>query len=66
MEGMEGSMSLSRGLLIAPGPSGREREQVRAAVFANNQFQYVYSVSALRSVSDGKDYYFVSRERVPP
>ena len=61
-------MSASRGLLIVlSGPSGGGKGTVRAAVFANNQFQYVYSVSATTRAQrpgevDGKDYYFVSRE----
>ena len=61
-------MSESRGLLIVlSGPSGVGKGTVRAAVFANNQFQYVYSVSATTRAQrpgevDGKDYYFVSRE----
>ena len=61
-------MSASRGLLIVlSGPSGVGKGTVRAAVFANNQFQYVYSVSATTRAQrpgevDGKDYYFVSSE----
>ena len=61
-------MSARRGLLIVvSGPSGVGKGTVRAAVFANNQFQYVYSVSATTRAQrpgevDGKDYYFVSRE----
>ena len=61
-------MSASRGLLIVlSGPSGVGKGTVRAAVFANNQFQYVYSVSATTRAQrpgevGGKDYYFVSRE----
>ena len=61
-------MSASRGLLIVlSGPSGVGKGTVRAAVFANNQFQYVYSVSATTRAQrpgevDGKDDYFVSRE----
>ena len=61
-------MSASRGLLIVlSGPSGVGKGTVRAAVFANNQFQYGYSVSATTRAQrpgevDGKDYYFVSRE----
>lgn len=61
-------MSASRGLLIVlSGPSGVGKGTVRAAVFANNQFQYVYSVSATTRAQrpgevDGKDYYFVSRD----
>ena len=61
-------MSASRGLLIVlSGPSGVGKGTVRAAVFANNQFQYVYSVSATTRAQrpgevDGKDYYFVRRE----
>ena len=61
-------MSASRGLLIVlSGPSGVGKGTVRAAVFANNQFQYVYSVSATTRAQrpgevDGQDYYFVSRE----
>ena len=61
-------MSASRRLLIVlSGPSGVGKGTVRAAVFANNQFQYVYSVSATTRAQrpgevDGKDYYFVSRE----
>ncbi len=57
-------MSASRGLLIVlSGPSGVGKGTVRAAVFANNQFQYVYSVSATTRAQrpgevDGKDYYF--------
>ena len=61
-------MSASRGLLIVlSGPSGVGKGTVRAAVFANNQFQYVYSVSATTRAQrpgevDGKDYYFASPE----
>ena len=55
-------MSASRGLLIVlSGPSGVGKGTVRAAVFANNQFQYVYSVSATTRAQrpgevDGKEF----------
>lgn len=58
----------TRGLLIVlSGPSGVGKGTVRAAVFKNNIFNYVYSVSATTRAMrpgevDGKDYYFVSRE----
>lgn len=61
-------MSKTRGLLIVlSGPSGVGKGTVRAAVFAENTFQYVYSVSATTRTMrpgevDGKDYYFVTRD----
>ncbi|MCW6660665.1 guanylate kinase [Aerococcaceae bacterium NML201209] len=61
-------MANTRGLLIVlSGPSGVGKGTVRAAVFKNNIFNYVYSVSATTRAMrpgevDGKDYYFVSRE----
>lgn len=61
-------MTQQRGLLIIlSGPSGVGKGTVRAAIFENNQFNYVYSVSATTRNSrpgeiDGVDYFFVSRE----
>lgn len=61
-------MTQQRGLLIIlSGPSGVGKGTVRAAIFENNRFNYVYSVSATTRNSrpgevDGVDYYFVSRE----
>ncbi|MBF6626067.1 guanylate kinase [Aerococcaceae bacterium zg-BR9] len=61
-------MSQQRGLLIIlSGPSGVGKGTVRAAIFKNNRFNYVYSVSATTRQSrpgevDGVDYHFVSRE----
>lgn len=61
-------MSQQRGLLIIlSGPSGVGKGTVRAAIFKENLFNYVYSVSATTRKSrpgevDGTDYYFVSRE----
>lgn len=61
-------MVKTRGLLIVlSGPSGVGKGTVRAAVFKNNIFNYVYSVSATTRQMrpgevDGKDYYFVKRE----
>ncbi|WP_124057650.1 guanylate kinase [Vaginisenegalia massiliensis] len=61
-------MVATRGLLIVlSGPSGVGKGTVRSAIFKNNPFNYVYSVSATTRQSrpgeiDGKDYYFVSRE----
>ena len=57
-------MVKTRGLLIVlSGPSGVGKGTVRAAVFKNNIFNYVYSVSATTRQMrpgevDGKDYYF--------
>lgn len=62
-------MTQQRGLLIIlSGPSGVGKGTVRAAIFKNNQFNYVYSVSATTrqqrpGEQDGVDYYFVSREQ---
>lgn len=62
-------MSGSRGLLIIlSGPSGVGKGTVRAAIFENNLYNYVYSVSATTrkmrtGEADGVDYYFVSREK---
>lgn len=61
-------MSDTRGLLIVlSGPSGVGKGTVRAAIFKNNIYNYVYSVSAttrqMRTGEvDGVDYYFTSRE----
>ena len=61
-------MASTRGLLIVlSGPSGVGKGTVRAAIFKNNIFNYVYSVSATTRESrpgeqDGVDYYFVSRD----
>ncbi|UUX35535.1 guanylate kinase [Fundicoccus culcitae] len=58
----------ARGLLIVlSGPSGVGKGTVRSAIFENNPFNYVYSVSATTRKKregevDGKDYHFVSRE----
>lgn len=57
-----------RGLLIVlSGPSGVGKGTVRAAVFENNDYNYVYSVSATTRSSrpgekHGEDYFFLSRE----
>lgn len=62
-------MSQQRGLLIIlSGPSGVGKGTVRAAIFKNNEYNYVYSVSATTRKSrpgevDGVDYHFVSREQ---
>ncbi|WP_338489194.1 guanylate kinase [Ruoffia tabacinasalis] len=61
-------MSDTRGLLIVlSGPSGVGKGTVRAAIFKNNIYNYVYSVSATTRQMrpgevDGVDYYFTSRE----
>lgn len=61
-------MTNQRGLLIVlSGPSGVGKGTVRAAIFNENDVDYVYSVSATtrqmrEGEVDGKDYYFVSRE----
>ncbi len=61
-------MTKQRGLLvILSGPSGVGKGTVRAAVFKQEDCEYVYSVSATtRSARpgeiDGKDYFFVKRE----
>lgn len=61
-------MASTRGLLIVlSGPSGVGKGTVRAAIFKENTFNYVYSVSATTRTKrpgeqDGVDYYFVSRE----
>ena len=62
-------MTQQRGLLIIlSGPSGVGKGTVRAAIFKDNKFNYVYSVSATTRQSrpgevDGVDYYFVSKEQ---
>lgn len=62
-------MSDTRGLLIVlSGPSGVGKGTVRAAIFKNNIYNYVYSVSATTRQMrpgevDGVDYYFVSKEQ---
>lgn len=61
-------MNDTRGLLIVlSGPSGVGKGTVRAAIFKNNIYNYVYSVSATtRNMRpgevDGVDYHFTSRE----
>ena len=61
-------MSKTRGLLIVlSGPSGVGKGTVRAAIFEDNPYGYVYSVSATtrkmrQGEEDGKDYYFISKE----
>lgn len=61
-------MSETRGLLIVlSGPSGVGKGTVRAAIFEDNRYGYVYSVSATtRKIRpgevDGKDYHFISRQ----
>ncbi|GAB7232848.1 guanylate kinase [Facklamia hominis] len=61
-------MTKQRGLLvILSGPSGVGKGTIRAAVFKQEDCEYVYSVSATtRSARpgeiDGKDYFFVKRE----
>ncbi|MGO4936604.1 guanylate kinase [Fundicoccus sp. Sow4_H7] len=58
----------TRGLLIVlSGPSGVGKGTVRSAIFKDNPFKYVYSVSATtrqmrEGEVDGKDYHFVNRE----
>lgn len=65
---LEVSMNDTRGLLIVlSGPSGVGKGTVRAAIFKNNIYNYVYSVSATtRNMRpgevDGVDYHFTSRE----
>lgn len=60
-------MTQQRGLLIIlSGPSGVGKGTVRAAIFKNNPFNYVYSVSATTrskrpGEKDGVDYHFVTR-----
>ncbi|EFR31024.1 guanylate kinase [Eremococcus coleocola] len=60
-------MTDRRGLLIVlSGPSGVGKGTVRAAIFENNIFNYVYSVSATTrkmrpGEQDGVDYYYVTR-----
>lgn len=62
-------MASTRGLLIVlSGPSGVGKGTVRAAIFKENTFNYVYSVSATTRESrpgevDGVDYYFVSKDK---
>ena len=62
-------MTQQRGLLIIlSGPSGVGKGTVRAAIFKDNKFNYVYSVSATTRQRrpgevDGVDYYFVSKEQ---
>nr|WP_276934404.1 guanylate kinase [Globicatella sulfidifaciens] len=62
-------MTQQRGLLIIlSGPSGVGKGTVRAAIFKDNKFNYVYSVSATTRERrpgevDGVDYYFVSKEQ---
>lgn len=61
-------MTQTRGLLIVlSGPSGVGKGTVRAAIFENNQYNYVYSISATTrhmrpGEENGKDYHFISRE----
>ena len=61
-------MTKQRGLLIVlSGPSGVGKGTVRAAIFNEDDVDYVYSVSATtrqmrEGEVDGKDYYFVSRD----
>src|SRR5699024_11018114 len=63
------NMASTRGLLIVlSGPSGVGKGTVRAAIFKENTFNYVYSVSATTRESrpgevDGVDYYFVSKDK---
>lgn len=65
---MEGLMSATRGLLIVlSGPSGVGKGTVRASIFEDNIYNYIYSVSATTRTMrpgevDGVDYYFVSKE----
>lgn len=61
-------MTQTRGLLIVlSGPSGVGKGTVRAAIFENNTFNYVYSISATTrqmrpGEENGKDYHFMSRD----
>lgn len=61
-------MVAQRGLLIVlSGPSGVGKGTVRSAIFKDNIYHYVYSVSATtrkmrQGEVDGVDYYFVSRD----
>ncbi|AXY25599.1 guanylate kinase [Suicoccus acidiformans] len=61
-------MSDTKGLLIVlSGPSGVGKGTVREAIFKENPYHYVYSISATtrqmrEGEVDGVDYYFVSRE----
>lgn len=61
-------MPKQKGLLIVlSGPSGVGKGTVRSAIFAENPYGYVYSVSATTRKMrpgevDGKDYHFVSRQ----
>ncbi|XJS09751.1 guanylate kinase [Aerococcaceae bacterium WGS1372] len=61
-------MNDTRGLLIVlSGPSGVGKGTVRAAIFKDNIYNYVYSVSATTREMrpgevDGVDYHFTSRE----
>lgn len=61
-------MADNRGLLIVlSGPSGVGKGTVRSAIFQDNPFGYVYSISATtrqmrEGEVDGKDYHFISRQ----
>ena len=61
-------MAKQRGLLIIlSGPSGVGKGTVRAAVFDDENCDYVYSISATTRKSrpgeqDGVDYHFMSRQ----
>ena len=54
-------------LIVLSGPSGVGKGTVRAAIFAKDNQEFVYSVSATTRKPrpgevDGKDYFFKSRE----